>query len=154
MRILYTKNEGGLWLPLYLRDIDSKGLFILLTEGVGDIGIGRNKRHTILSGIISSSIIKPDVRLEKDVEFHSLMFSSGLIFDSTFHAIEKSDGLDYKFFEVRNFGLSAKRFEELWKSTSTNARDLWVGEEGKKAQAVRIRKGIERRRRKRKKNNE
>ena len=115
MRILYTKNEGGLWLPLYLRDIDSKGLFILLTEGVGDIGIGRNKRHTILSGIISSSIIKPDVRLEKDVEFHSLMFSSGLIFDSTLHAIEKSDGLDYKFFEVRNFGLSAKRFEELWK---------------------------------------
>lgn len=152
MRILYTKDEGGLWTPLYLRNIDSKGLFILLTEGVGDIDIARNKRHTILSGMITSSIIEPKVRLEKDVEFHSLMFSSGLIFDSTLHAIEKNDGLDYQFFEVRNFGLSAKRFEELWKSQSANARDLWVGEEGKKARIVRMRKN--RMRRKRKKNNE
>ena len=132
MRILFTKAEGGLWTPLYLHNIDRKGLENLLTEGIGDITIkrlasvrGRSGHHTILKGMNVSSTILPDLPYEEDVKFHSLMMEDGLIFDSTLYATRLSDGLDHRFFQIKDFGLPADRFEELWKDMSKRVNELW-----------------------------
>ena len=142
MRILFTKAEGGLWTPLYLHNIDRKGLENLLTEGIGDITIkrlasvrGRSGHHTILKGMNVSSTILPDLPYEEDVKFHSLMMEDGTIFDSTLYATKRNGGLDHRFFRIRDFGLPAKRFEELWKGRSDRAHELWMDEKIRKRRA-------------------
>lgn len=127
MRILFTKSEGSFWNPLYLHNIDKQGLENLLTEGIGDIAVKRNRNYTILKGMNVSSTILPDLPYEEDVKFHSLMLEDGTIFDSTFYYLKKNSGLDHSFFEIRDFGLPAKRFDELWKNGSERAHKLWVG---------------------------
>lgn len=135
MRILFTKSEGSFWNPLHLRSIDKQGLINLLTEGVGDITIKRNRNYTILKGVMVSSTILPDLPYEEDVKFHSLMFEDGLIFDSYFYFKNESGGLDHRFFRVRDFGLPAERFEELWKDRSDRAHELWMDEKIRKRRA-------------------
>ncbi len=133
MRILFTKSEGCLWTPLYLHNIDRKGLENLLTEDTGDITIKRlasvrkkSGHHTILKGMNVSSTILPDLPYEEDVKFHSLMMEDGTIFDSTLYATKRNGGLDHRFFEIRDFGLPAKRFEELWKGMSIGVHEVQV----------------------------
>lgn len=154
IKVLYTKYEGGVWTPIYLHNIDEKGLIDNLLDDIGSLDIEKIKRTSvkkdlvdkaIIKNILTSTTVEPKKIIGRDLLIHSIMISTGLIYDSTI-------GLDYSFYEVRCFGMSAKRFEELWKGTSANARDLWIEEKSEQARAVRLKKNIQRR--KGKKNNE
>jgi hypothetical protein len=126
MRILFTKTEGSFWNPLHLHSIDRPGLLSLLTDGVGDIPVKRSRNHTILKGVMVSDTLKPDSIREEDIKFHSLMIETGTIFDTYFYFIHRNSGLDYCNFQYRNFGLPAKRFEELWKDMTEKAHEAWI----------------------------
>ncbi len=148
MRILFTKSEGSVWNPLYLRNIDRQVLLDLLTKSAEDVAVKRNRNYTILKGINVSSTILPDLPYEENLKFHSLMVEDGTIFDSYIYHIDKNGGLDCKFFEARNFGLSAKRFDDIWKDRTIKMHEVLVS---KKIKAKRLYKMKWERKRQRKK---
>lgn len=114
MRILYTSTEGSIWTPLYLHNVTGKDLIDNLVGNKEVLDIEYGEHFTLIKDIVTSSI-KSSRKLQRDLLFHSLMIENGLIFDTTFHYLGFKDSLDYSFFEIRNFGLSAHRFNELWK---------------------------------------
>ena len=147
IRILYTKKENGYWTPLYLHNINKDGLLGLLMYGIGSLKVTRYKTYTIIKGLTVSDTPEPEKLYKKDLVFHSIMLNDGLIYDTTIN-------LDYTFYQKRNFGMPAKRFEELWKSQSADVYNSWMIEVERKRKVNRTRARKKRRLKRKEKNNE
>lgn len=125
MKILFTKKEGGVWLPLFIHNISQKDLEETLRKNKSLTKILRGRHKTLLINVGVSSVILPNVIRQKNLEFHSLMFPNGLIFDSTLSYIDKDEGFDNIYYSKRNFGMDATVFEELWKTEGQKAHDTY-----------------------------